>query len=323
MLSRALPRHILYGKHFSMKRILCLVLLIAGTMQNTRACDVCGCSASNQYLGILPQFYRHFVGVQYQYRSFNSSHPPLFAGRPDERSTEYYNTIQLWGRYYVGKRLQLFGFVPYQNNIRNSATGKIITSGIGDASMLANVVIVKADTTPKTWKHMLLAGGGIKLPTGKYSGITALDRAGLPNMQAGTGSWDFVVNANYTVRYKMAGLNLDAAYTLTTVNREKYKYGNRLNTGFLAFYWLQAGAFNILPQAGMRYEYTLHDYDNYERKWLNEQSGGYQCFTSAGVQVYYKRFGLQSMYQIPVSQHYAAGYVAAKKRLETGLLFLF
>lgn len=306
-----------------MRQLLCVVLLLAGTIQPVRACDVCGCSASNQYLGILPQFHRHFIGLQYQYRSFNSSHPSLFAGKPDEKSEEQYNSMQVWGRYYVGKRLQLFAFLPYSSNKRTADGVTTTTSGISDVSVLANMLLVRADSTRGDIKQTLLAGGGIKLPTGKYSGITALDRQGLPNMQAGTGSCDFVVNTNYTVRYKMAGINLDAAYTLTTMNKEQYKYGNRLNTGLLAFYWLRAGAFSILPQAGVRYEYTLHDYDNYERKWLNEQSGGYQCFATLGVQAYYKSLGLQATYGLPVSQHYGAGYVVAKQRIETGLFLLF
>lgn len=305
-----------------MKRFVIVALFICAA-QSARACDVCGCSASNQSLGILPQFYRHFIGVQYQYRSFSSAHPSIFEGRPDERSEEQYNTLQLWGRYYVGKRVQLFGFVPYNNNIRNADGARTVTSGIGDVSLLANVLLIKADSADDNWQHTLLAGGGIKLPTGAYNGITALDRQGLPNMQAGTGSFDFAVNANYTTRYKQSGFNVDASYTLTTPNKERYKYGNRLGLGTLGFYWWQLKSWSVLPQAGVRYEYTLHDYDNYDRKWLNEQTGGHMLFASIGTQVYYKRFGCQFVYHIPVSQRYSNGYVTAKQRLETGIFLLF
>ncbi len=306
-----------------MRRVICLVLAIAGTTITSLACDVCGCSSGAQYLGILPQFYRQFLGFQYQYSSFSSTHPSLFEGKPDEHSKQHYNTFQLWGRYNVGKRVQLFGFVPYRYNVNNEDGVKTFSSGLGDVSLLANVVVIKADSEHRTLKQTLLAGGGIKAPTGKYTGITELDKEGLPNMQAGTGSWDFVANANYTIRYRQAGINLDAAYTFTTANRESYKYGNRLSSGLLAFYWLQKNNLIILPQAGLKYEYTLHDYDNYAKKWLNEQSGGYQSFVSAGFQLYYKKLGLQCMYNLPVSQHYANGYVSAKQRLETGVFFLF
>lgn len=299
------------------------MLIIFGANTCGYACDVCGCSASNQYLGILPQFYNHFIGFQYQYRSFNSIHPSPSINQPDEHSQEYYNAMQLWGRYYLGNRYQFFGFVPYHTNIQKADGGQINNSGIGDISFLANAVIIKADSSHGSWKHSWLAGGGIKLPTGKYTGITSLDREGLPNMQAGTGSFDFIVNSNYTVRYKMGGINLDAAYTLTTANSENYKYGNRLNAGLLAFYWLQKKSVSILPQVGFRYEYTLHDYDNYDKKWLNDQTGGYQSFATIGAQVYRKKMGIHFTYNIPVSQFYAAGYVTVKQRLEAGVLLLF
>ncbi len=306
-----------------MKFIKLVVLILIGTGSYGYACDVCGCSASNQYLGVLPQFYQHFVGFQYQYRSFNSVHPSASVNLPDERSQEYYNTMQIWGRYYVGNRYQFFAFLPYHNNIQTLNGTSIGNSGIGDISFLANAVIIKADSNHHALKHSWLAGGGIKLPTGKYTGITMLDREGLPNMQAGTGSFDFIANTNYTARYKMFGLNLDAAYTFTTPNKENYKYGNRLNTGLLAFYWFKKKSLSILPQVGFRYEYTLHDYDNYEKKWLNDQTGGYQSFATLGAQVYYKKVGVHATYNVPVSQSYAAGYVVAKQRIETGVLFLF
>ena len=142
-------------------------------------------------------------------------------------------------------------------------------------------------------------------------------------MQPGTGSWDFMVNANYTLSHRKVGLNADAAYTFTTVNKESYKYGNRFNAGLIAFYSLKVKSVNIIPQAGLRYDYTLHDYDNYDRKWLNDQSGGYMCFASAGVQAYYKKTGARFTYQLPLSQHYGAGYVTAQQKLDAGIFLLF
>lgn len=306
-----------------MKRIIGLVLLAPAMVTTVHACDVCGCSASNQYLGILPNASQHFIGLQYQYNSFKSNHPSLFENRPDEQGRDDYNTLQLWGRYNIGKRIQAFAFLPYRLNVHREDSVRTQTAGIGDISFLVNAVIIKEDATNHNWKHQLLAGGGVKLPTGKYAGITALDRQGLPNMQAGTGSWDFLVNANYTVRHNKIGANLDAAYTITLPNSEDYKYGNRFNAGLLGFYTLKAGKATLLPQAGLRYEYTLHDYDNYTRRWLNEQSGGYLCFATAGIQAYYDRFGARLIYQLPVAQDYGAGYVTAQHKIDAGIFFLF
>ncbi len=240
-----------------------------------------------------------------------------------ERAYEFNNTIQLWGRYYVGSRVQLFGFVPYHLNAGSDAGTAIKTNGIGDASLLANVVIVKDDSNCKVWHHTLLAGGGVKMPTGKYTGITTLDEEGLPNVQAGTGSWDFIVNANYTVRRQKVGANVDVSYTMTTANTADYKYGNRLNSGLLAFYWWQKNKLSLLPQGGVRFEYSLHDYDNYKNKWLNESSGGTIVFGTVGAQSFYGRYGAKVMYSIPLAQNYAANNVTVNPRLETSVFFLF
>jgi len=307
----------------TMRPIILLTAFVATLGYNARACELCGCSASSQYLGILPEFYKQFIGVQYQYTSFTAKQPSLMDANDYETAYEFNNTMQIWGRYYVGKRVQLFGFLPYHINKGSDAGTAVNVSGIGDASVLANVVIFKHDTSETSWNQTLLGGGGIKAPTGKYTGVTTLDEQGLPNVQAGTGSWDFIVNANYTIRHQKMGVNVDASYTMTTANTADYKYGNRLNTGLLGFYWWQHHDVSLLPQIGARYEYTLHDYDNYSHKWLNDNSGGNIVFATAGVQAYLKRYGAKVMYSVPVSQHYAAGDVTVQARLETSLFFLF
>jgi len=301
----------------------CLLLGILAT-GNALACNVCGCSASNQYLGILPQYENHFIGLQYQYRSINSAHPGLLPSDPKEPSSEYYNTLQVWGRYHLSKRVQLFAFLPYTNNLQVKDGVRTYSSGIGDVSAMATVAIIMPEKYKgKDWQQSLYVGGGVKAPTGKYTGITEMDKLGLPNTQPGTGSWDFITNANYTVRYKQAGVNLDATYTFTTANKYDYKYGNRLGTGLMGFYWWQKGKWKLLPQAGFRYEYTLHDYDNYSRHWLNEQTGGSIFYATAGAQAYYKQWGFQCTYSLPIAQYYAEGNVVTKTRLETGFFFLF
>ena len=300
-----------------------LVLLASAWVDPARACDVCGGSASNQYSGILPKSTYNFIGIQYAHNSFSSAHPSLFENRPDERSTDYYNTAMVWGRYNIRPRLQVFAFLPYRYNLQRNDTGATSMSGIGDVSFLASFILLKDDPEGSGLEQQLLAGAGLKLPAGRYTGVTARDRQGLPNMQPGTGSWDLIANANYTLRHRSSGINLDGSYTATTAAKDQYKYGNRLSVGLLVFRAFRLREFSIMPQAGIRYEYALHDYDNYERRWLNAQSGGYMTFATLGAQVSRKRLGLRCSYQLPVAQHYGAGYVTARSKIDTGLFLLF
>ncbi|MCC6185596.1 MAG: hypothetical protein IT256_00435, partial [Chitinophagaceae bacterium] len=261
------------------------------------------------------------VGLQHLYTSSESSHPSLFAGTPNEESEQQYNNLQIWGRYQLSQKFQLFGFLPYIANTNSSNGTSSHASGIGDASLILNYAIPLPEKVKS--KQMLLAGIGIKMPFGKFNSSTNTERNGLPNTQTGTGSWDILSNINYTQKGTKWGYNLDAAYIYTTANSAQYKFGNRTNIVGTAFYWLKHKQLTIVPQAGIRVEHALHDYDNYSKKWLNEKTGGIMSFGTVGMQCYYKKIGIKTNLSIPMYQQYAAGYVLSHARIESGIFLLF
>lgn len=303
-----------------MKKILALAAAFIAF--ESHACNTCGCAASNQYLGILPELSGNFIGLQYNYRWYESHHDAAEANKP--AGQEYYQTAQLWGRYALGKRVQLFAFVPYQYNLKQEGGVKNTLSGIGDVTVLANVQILRPEGTCQSWQHYLQAGGGLKAPTGAYNN-TVLGSGDelVPSMQAGTGSWDFVGNANYTLQHEMWGLNAEAAYTLTTPNHQTYKYGNRISGGVQIFHQFNRKALRLLPSLGVRYEQSAQDYDNYPTRSLAEYTGGNMTYATAGLRAYRKHFGFEASYSQPVSQHYAEGLVQSKGKVEAGVLYLF
>lgn len=305
-----------------MKYFITLCALLFGTMQSTQACSICGCSASNQYLGILPQFSKQFIGVQYQYRSFESEHLGHSENGNSQFSSEYYNTIQLWGRYNLSRHIQLFAFVPYIKNIKIENGDRMEIDGIGDISLLANYQILTPNDSA-SWKHSLQAGGGIKIPTGHFDKATLVDTEGLPNMQTGTNSWDYLMNINYTLKQGNIGLNLDASYTLTQPNSLDYKFGNRISAGLLGFYWIETPNVIIIPQLGIRYDHAGEDYENFYKGWLTDMNGGHQTYLSSGIQFYKGSIGAQISGHIPIDQHYADGLVNSKFRGEAGVFLLF
>lgn len=310
-----------YYNKMTMKQFIMLLYAVVAASTGTLACDVCGCAAGGQYLGLLPGANRNFIGFQYLYNGLRSDHPSLFENWPDEHSENHYNTFQVWGRYAAGKRIQLFAFLPYRYNLQYGDSVTFTSSGIGDVSLLANIVVL--NSREGRGQQQFLAGAGVKMPTGKYIGISEMDKLGLPNLQPGTGSWDFVANGNYTLKKGAYGVNADATYAITTTNSSQYKYGNRLGVTGVAFRSVDAGNTELLPQAGVRYEFALHDYNNFRRKWLNEQSGGYVVFATAGMQGYYKKIGARVNYLIPINQHYSSGFVTVKQRIDLSVFFLF
>lgn len=297
-----------------------LLLLVAGS---TAACDICGCAAGGSYLGILPQYRKHFAGLHYKYQEFTSTHPAMSGETVPVQSDDYFQSLTAWGRFYPAERVQLFAFVPYHYNTVAEPGLTTNMAGIGDVQVLANYMLINnADTGDAGWKHTLLAGGGIKLPTGK-NGFTNKEGLILSNMQPGTGSWDFIVNTNYTIRYAKWGLNADAMVRIPTVNPRDYRYGNRFSNGYSIFYWNNTGNISWLPQAGIRYEWSAKDMESYKYRIANPYSGGYQLYANAGAGIYIGPVAVHGLVNLPVSEHYAGGLVKSRGRFEAQIQYLF
>lgn len=305
-----------------MKKIFVTISML-GAASGAFACNTCGCAATNQSVGILPELAGHFIGLQYQYRWYESQHDKSEAPQP--AGHEYYQTVQLWGRYALGKRVQLFGFLPYQYNSKTESGARNVLSGIGDATVLANYQILRPKTTCDTWAQYLQAGGGVKMPTGKYNNAILGGGDELaPNMQAGSGSWDFLANANYTLQHGKGGLNVEAAYALTLPNHQDYKYGNRLSGSMQAFYSLEKKKLRILPAAGFRYEQAAQDYDNYTVRSLADYTGGYMLYATVGAQAYYnKHWAITATGYLPAAQYYGDGLVKSRGKVDGGVIYLF
>lgn len=307
-----------------MKRIIGVFIFCIGSISASLACSLCGCAASNQYLGILPPSKTNFIGIQYEGRQFNSIHQDEFDETGNKiRTNEHYTTLQIWGRYNLGRKIQLFAFVPYIINSQTEGDVRTTIKGLGDITMLASMRIVGNKCQGRVLEHSLQVGGGIKIPTGKYNVASIKYGDGLPNMQPGTRSFDFIANANYTMIRKGIGLNIESSCTVTTPNPDNYKYGNRLSSGATAFCVLRQKKLNILPQVGVRYDYALKDYDNYIKKAANDMAGGYQVYATAGLQLFSDHVGFQLSGYKPVSQVYANGLVVNRFKAQVAVYFLF
>lgn len=297
-------------------------VLAAACSLQAMACDVCG-GSSGSYLGVLPRFEQHFVGLSFQYQPFVAIHPDMVGSSVPVRSQNYVRSVTAWGRFYPLKRLQVFAFVPYTYNTSIEPTQTVTMQGLGDVKVLANYMLLNTpDSSEGQLKHNLLIGGGVKAPTGKNNFVNS-EGIILSNMQPGTGSWDLLANANYTIRIDKAGVNADVTYKYSTANERDYRYGDKLNAGLTGFYWYDAGKASLLPQLGMRYEYSQQDYSSYRYLIHNAYSGGAQAYGTGGLTTYLGKFGIGAMVSIPVWQNYADGLVQAKTRTEVQLQFLF
>jgi hypothetical protein len=304
------------------KKLLMLAAVSLFVTVQSYACDVCGCSLGGSYYGILPQFGKNFVGLRWSQAKFyaHMNHGTVLG---EEHSNDTYAKVELWGKYYINDKIQLFAFVPYSYNNMDGTEQKIKTHGIGDVSILANYLIANTgkDKTKKL-KHILMAGAGVKLPTGKYD----LEDNGLivnRNFQLGTGSLDFVLSGVYTIRYQKVGLNSEVGYKINTRNSNEYLFGNQFHASTRFFYWQNIESLSLLPNVGVYYEQAMHHQNG---EIIQANTGGNALLLSAGMEMYYSSFSVGFTFQNPIRQNYNSEDIAeitSKDRMTISLTYSF
>ena len=279
------------------------------------ACDICSCSSGANYFGLLPAFQKSFIGIRYNYLSARSKHLDLLEANSYDFDT--YQQYQFWGRLVVKQRLHLYAFLPYKITEQKNENETTQLHGIGDLSLIANIMLIKPKS--KICTHALLIGGGIKIPTGKYNQL----HDGLmihQNLQNGTGSYDFPANLIYTLRYKKIGINLELGYVHNQKNLIAFRYGDKQTALLNCFRWIQKRSLSIMPQMGAAFEQTKPDYSLGEAV---DYTGAYSTWTNLGIDFYLQKISLNARVQIPFWQQINHGYTNNNIRISTNLIYLF
>ena len=281
------------------------------------ACDVCSCSSSNNSIGLLPNINKHFIGFRYQTNHYYSL-PHESGDGSYSASNEYFKSTELFGRVSFLKRFQLIGFVPYKFNNRINSTSTINLPGFGDASILVNYQLLKPNNEQK-FQHNLFVGAGLKLPTGKYDALNNYLFVN-ENIQLGTGSYDFPVSLNYTIRKQKTGMNVESSYKVNSVNKQHFQFGNKFNSSVRLFYSTTYKKLKFIPQTAFSYEQNTSNLRNGVKE---EFTNGYLLNQQVGLDIYYKKFGVNFQTTIPIKNNYGEGHIQNKSRFSTQLIYLF
>lgn len=283
-----------------------VLLALLAFSSGAAACDLCAC-----YLGINPTYNRHTLNVRYRISSFAGNHSHLITAAETgthhhQRANagaymhEYFETVELWGRFYPTPKLQVIASLPVARNMETYAGRPIAeVSGLRDAFALAQYQVINRNPVDSgAFRHRLLLGGGVKLPTGNYEYI-ADDGTWNPLLQPGTGSWDAMLAATWLGKINRWGASADMVYTYATRNNMDYRFANRLNVTAHLFYGLPLGPLTFMPFAGAYLETAgTDDYTGIEQ--LN--TGGTVGFASGGCQLYWKRFSATATVQQPMHE---------------------
>lgn len=306
--------------NFSIKHITAVALMLL-VVSHSYACDFCGCAPGSNYTGIFPQFNKNILGVRHRFQNFNHPLTSLNFNGESRVLEDTFRSTEIWGRFYPHPRIQVFVTVPYRSHERTESLRNTVIDGIGDISAVANYALINTgDSLDRAFRHTLLAGAGVKLPTGKYQQRDE-NRTVLPaQFQIGTGGYAFTANLNYTLRYNEFGINTDISFRHNTANEWGYRFGAQTAATANAFYWINAGKTAILPSAGLAWEHYEQDTE-FDRP--KEVTGGELVLANLGVDLYFPRFFVQASAQKPLDQNLPFAQPVGKLRLTFSVGFTF
>ena len=285
-------------------KILILLFVLVGSQ--TFACDICGC-----FMGITPYFNRNSISLLYRYRSFNGydgqnhslfptggkffipareQNSPITGHAGNQADYELYRSMEIRGRYFIISRLEINAILPYVSNSEryNGYTSSI--SGIGDVNLYAGYHLVQQ--LENNFKQQLIAGIGVKLPTGKndFKNNEGIRYSSL--MQAGTGSTDGFVYLNYIVGLGKFGASLNTSHKVNGTNSRDEGIANSTTSFLNIFYTQSVGKdVQVMPSAQFFYEYSGGEkYQGIKtgEHVMNNLMGG------VGVDVFYKNMALNA-----------------------------
>jgi len=300
-----------------------------------KACDICG-----NYMGITPYDNKSSISFLHRYRVFNGyrnyqntsrffPHSAYRVAHGDPHSDslsagnyayssddfESYKVFECRFKYFMTERLEFNVFVPLHNN--KSKTNNVVNrhTGLGDISFNAGFHVI----TPKAeeyFRHKLIVGAGIKLPTGNHY---AHDQNGnrLPfEMQPGSGSFDGFGYMNYMFAANNMGANISINYKVNGSNNYHEKLMSGHNHYMSLFYKLNCKDMIVYPSLQANYEYTkgLAVYDV-----LSKNTHVNSLLLGPGLDIYYKSFSFNTSWQFTTFETVRDGSLKSVGRISFGI----
>jgi len=255
---------------------------------------------------------------------------------------EQYNSVDVVLNLFFGKKFSLLLSNSFSDNYvyrKDSLIDNV--SGFGDLSVIANYRLintkVSSDSLAKNkLMHRLTVGAGVELPTGSYtkqsvvgyettfspSTIIGKPKFELdPHLQAGTGSFNYIIMLEYLVKINRLGLNTNLSYKMFTENSNHFQFANRYNYNSSLFYLIKFNEkVKMLPYLGVNYEMSY--YDNNNGLDLLD-SGGEALFLSGGINFFIRNVGIDLTYFNPIYQNLFGAQPSNKTRIIAQLTYYF
>jgi hypothetical protein len=272
------------------------VLIILLIQHSAYGCDVCGCSSFGMSGTLFPQIQNNLLGIRYM--PVTQTHPNSFNGINNKVYRDIYHDAELFFRWKPAKRLQIWFNVPVGIHMREETVRTTQIKGIGDIQANAMYSIIQtSDSSHAKFRHLLMAGGGFGMPTGKYQQRDETLTTLPVNFQMGSGAWSVRTSALYLIRHNRFGGQAQADFQTFSTNESDFKKGNQISGMAQVFYRFPLKNGLILPQIGLRQEKLFEDNEFGKRKL---DSGGSNTWSAFNLDYYANGWMLGLTVQLPV-----------------------
>lgn len=208
-----------------MKHSQLLVLAILACVQPLKACDLCAIYSATQAQGGGKGFY---AGLAEQFTGFGTLQ---LDGQKEAGQGEYLHSLisQVLAGYNFNERFGVQFNLPIIYRAYGDSTMHGDVSGIGDASLTANLLLYRKSGLDWTFRWTAL--GGIKFPTGDSDLLNTPDAAlpagiGGHDLALGSGSFDGLLGTVFSTRWKRIFLDGQMQYGLRTEGDFQHQYAN-------------------------------------------------------------------------------------------------
>lgn len=311
-----------------MRRGIVVMLLLAAIASH--ACDVCG-----SFFGVTPYDNQSGITLLHRYRLFSKldiqGQPfmPHNAYRLQQPVSpqhvhdsvglvsgdfESFKVIELRGKWFIHSRVELNVIIPFMMT-RSRMHGELEKlSGIGDPTLSFGYHLIRPSEADV--KHRLILGIGIKFPLGKNDVVMQDGDRFHFYLQPGTGSFDELVYAQYSLGVKKLGFtsSVTAKYNGTNVRHEQLAPSFTMVTN--VFYVFKKGTAVILPQVQFYGEHT----EGYSVSDVHQPGSKMSMFLGGiGCDAYFGRLGVHLSAQLPLQQYRTEDAPGATLRAIAGL----
>lgn len=287
-------------------RTALVAVLYISMLSNAIACDICGCSISNNNPFLFPNASRHFIGMSTHHRNYQ------IHSDDGTISLLYATNLLLSAQYAIGNRFRLQAVLPYIIN----QYGEDAKKGLGDISLSGNYTIW--NKTTGITKHMITLTAGIKLNTAS-STPSANPSLAIADLQTGSGSMDYLFAAGYRVTHVNWIALLQAGYRYNNQDKKSgLRFGDITTASFNLYHKIPFSSYTLTPYLSANIETRM---DDARAHVLVHGSGGRTSLLGAGVDINTRKIAIGLSFLSPLTQSLANGSVKESVRMNTHLFF--